>query len=189
MLPLRAIALLLLLALWSFGCASARPPANATLSPEIAPLKTMERGRIVVASQPSLADLRALSASGVTDVVNLRSDDEMHDDVPFDERAAAAQLGLRYTQIPIDWSAHPYRPEVVRGLTQVLASSHGKVLLHCASGGRAGYVWAAYAVAQLGQSPDAALRSLEPVADWPMALEKLTGVPLRVVRAEPAPTR
>ena len=67
---------------------------------------------------------------------------------------------------------------------KVMASSKGKVLLHCASGGRAGYVWAAYAIKHLGTSPDEAMRSLEPVGDWPLAIEKLSQVPLRIERIE-----
>ena len=184
--PLRAIALLVLalLSSGSFGCDGSVPPAAAPSIPAAAPLKTLDRGKVIVSSQPSVADLRALAASGVTDVVNLRSDDEMREDVPFDEGAMTAQLGLRYTRLPIDGSAHPYRPDVVRDLARVVESSRGRVLLHCASGGRAGNVWAAYAVLHLGQTPDAALRSLEPVADWPLALEKLTGTPLRVEQGE-----
>ena len=174
-----ALALPLLFA--TAACAPATaPPAVAAAAPT--PMKTAERGRIVIASQPTLEDLRGLRASGFTDIVNLRSEDEMREEVPFDERAQAAALGLGYTQIPIDWTSHPYRQEVVSKLASVLESSKGKVLLHCASGGRAGYVWAAYAVVHDGKTPDAALRSLELGNVWPMALEQLTGIPLRVDR-------
>jgi len=166
------------------ACAPSVAPVAAPIPQvaELPPMKTDPRGRIIIASQPSLADLRTLPASGVTDIVNLRTDEEMRDEVPFDEEAHARALGLGYVRVPLTWGK--YRPEVVETLARVVSASKGKVLLHCYSGGRSGLVWAAYAVVHEGMSPDAAMRSLRLGSVWPLQIEELTGIPMRIERAE-----
>lgn len=163
-------------------------PSHAAEAP--APLKAVVRDRIVIAGQPSELDLKRLREQGVVSVFNLRTDAEMNDrsQVPFDEAAAVAALGLAYVQEPIGGSDHPFRPEVLAAFKAELERSDGKVLLHCATGNRAGLLFAAYAVKHLGQDPDEAMRSLEPLGGWPLPLEKLTGIPLRVDRREASDT-
>ena len=162
----------------------ATAPAAAAPAATPAPLKTVAHDRVLIAGQPGELDLKTLRAQGVTTVFNLRTDAEMADRsvVPYDEAALAKELDLAYVQEPIGGSDHPFRPEVLEAFKAELDRSQGKLLLHCATGGRAGLVYAAYAVKHLGQEPDEAMRSLEALGGWPLPLERLTGIPLKVER-------
>jgi uncharacterized protein (TIGR01244 family) len=145
-------------------------------------LKSVRLGRVLVGSQPSIADLERLKASGVTHVINLRTAAEMADrrEVPYDEPAEVRRLGLAYTHLPLGDAEHPARPSIVAAVTAAIAAHDGDVLLHCQVGHRAGLVWAAHAVEEEGRSPTNALRDLAPLGLWPMMLERLLGRPLSV---------
>ncbi|HQY35881.1 MAG TPA: sulfur transferase domain-containing protein [Pseudomonadota bacterium] len=171
----------LLLALGQATALAADAPAPAP-----APLKTVERDRIIIAGQPGALDLEQLRQQGVVGVFNLRTDTEMADraQVPYDEATLAQELGYDYVQEPVGGTDHPFRPEVLAAFKAQLDRSEGKILLHCATGGRAGLLYAAYAVKYLGQQPDEAMRSLESLGGWPLPLERLTGIPLKVERRE-----
>ena len=159
-------------------------PAWSADAPAPAPLKTVARDRILIAGQPSELDLGQLRQQGVSSVFNLRTDAEMDDrkQVPYDEAALASALAFDYVQEPVGGSDHPFRPEVLDSFKALLDRSEGKVLLHCATGGRAGLLYAAYAVKYLGEDPDAAMRSLETLGAWPLPLERMTGIALRIER-------
>lgn len=159
-------------------------PAWSADAPAPAPLKTVARDRILIAGQPSELDLEQLRQQGVTSVFNLRTSTEMDDrkQVAYDEAALAEALALDYVQEPVGGTEHPFRPEVLQAFKAQLDRTDGKVLLHCATGGRAGVLYAAYAVKYLGQDPDEAMRSLEPLGGWPLPLERLTGIALKVER-------
>lgn len=167
---------------------AAEPPATAPAAAPAAatptPLKTVARDRVLIAGQPGEIDLKTLREQGVTTIFNVRTDAEMADRsvVPYDEAALAQELDLAYVQEPIGGTDHPFRPEVLEAFKAELDRSQGKLLLHCATGGRAGLVYAAYAVKYLGQEPDEAMRSLEALGAWPLPLERLTGIPLKVER-------
>ena len=167
---------------------AAEPPATAPAAAPAAatptPLKTVARDRVRIAGQPGEIDLKTLREQGVTTIFNVRTDAEMADRsvVPYDEAALAQELDLAYVQQPIGGTDHPFRPEVLEAFKAELDRSQGKLLLHCATGGRAGLVYAAYAVKYLGQEPDEAMRSLEALGAWPLPLERLTGIPLKVER-------
>lgn len=88
--------------------------------------------------QPSAAQLQALAAQGVRTVIDLRQPDE---DRGYDETAQAEALGLRYVRIPVA-GAEGLDAANVRAVYQALQQSQGPVLLHCASGNRAGAVLA-----------------------------------------------
>ena len=147
--------------------------------------KLADHGRVAVSAQPTADDLRALSAQGYTHIVSVRTQSEMDDRkaVPFDESALAAELGLEFHLLPVGGD-QPFRPELTDGLALALKDPQAKVLLHCASGGRAAQVYAAYAVKHLGMDPDTALRAAEAFGTWPLPLERMTGIRLKVVRAE-----
>lgn len=164
-------------------------PAWSADVPAPAPLKTVAHDRILIAGQPSELDLEQLRQQGVTSVFNLRTSAEMDDrkQVSYDEAALARSLAYDYVQEPVGGADHPFRPEVLEAFKAQLDRSEGKVLLHCASGGRAGVLYAAYAVKYLGQDPDEAMRSLEPLGAWPLPLERLTGIALKVERREQVP--
>ncbi len=103
--------------------------------------------------QPSAAQLQALAAQGVRTVIDLRQPDE---DRGFDETAQAEALGLRYVRIPVA-GADGLDAANVRAVHQALQQSQGPVLLHCASGNRAGAVLALVTARYEHASPDQAL--------------------------------
>jgi uncharacterized protein (TIGR01244 family) len=194
--PLRL--LIILAAVLASACASrpARdegipvPPAAAPSSaaPSPAPASAMAsalvRDRVILAGQPTAADLEAWRDQGVTTVFNLRTPTETDDRavVSYDEAAQAAALGLDYRHQPVGGKAYPYRPEVLEAFAASMAATDGPVLLHCGTGVRAGLLYAAYAVKYLGHSPDQAMRELEPLGLWPLPLEQLTGIELSLDR-------
>ena len=67
-------------------------------------------------------------------MIDLRAADE---DRGFDQAAVAEQLGLHYLRLPIA-DASALGDDNARSLHQLLAQASGPVLVHCASGNRAG---------------------------------------------------
>jgi uncharacterized protein (TIGR01244 family) len=102
--------------------------------------------------QPTLETLRWLKSEGITLVVNLRSEKENKDftDTAFNEESVAKELGMAYASIPLGEKL--YRPQAVDTFALVLKSHTGKAFIHCLSGGRASYMWAAYLVRNRGYS-------------------------------------
>jgi uncharacterized protein (TIGR01244 family) len=146
--------------------------------------KAIVRERIIVAGQPTLEDLKSLSERGIVHVFNVRSAEEMDPAlIGFDEAAELAKLGVGYSNHPIS-AAASYTPELLAAFAKQVEASSGKVLLHCTVGSRASQIYAAYAMKHLGLSPDEAIRTMEPVGNWPLALERLTGEPLALVRRD-----
>lgn len=92
------------------------------------------RPQLYTAGQPSAAQLQQAAAAGITTLIDLRQPDE---DRGFDETAAAERLGLRYVRIPVAGAAGLTQANA-QALRSALAQSQGPVLLHCASGNRAG---------------------------------------------------
>lgn len=105
-------------------------------------------GNIFIGGQPKPEALTALPERGITAVINLRTAKEMGDTskVAFDESALVDSLGLEYVEIPMGGKDHPYEPAAVEAFATALDRNDGHVLLHCASGGRASHLWAAYLV-------------------------------------------
>jgi len=91
---------------------------------------------------PSRAGYAGLAERGVTTIVDLRAEDDIHVD-----EAYLASLGLRRIHIPIRDGQSPTPDEVDRFL-QAVNSSHGTTFVHCGAGvGRTGTMVAAYRVA------------------------------------------
>ena len=114
------------------GCAHASMPAAA-------PATTVELRQplpgLYTAGQPATTDWAAIRARGVHTVVNLRTPQELEG---RNEAAEVAAAGLRYVEIPVA-GADGITAENARALHRVLAPRHGGgVLVHCASGNRAG---------------------------------------------------
>ena len=176
----------LVLALLS-ACATTRttdPRPAATSAPVSAFDKAREFDGVVVSGQPTRDDLASLRDRGITRVINLRGDGEMKPEtLGFDEAAALAALGIAYSRHPID-KPEAYTPELLAAFAEQMAADEGKILLHCATGVRAGNLYAAYAMKHLGQTPDEAARLLEAVGGWPLPLERLTGERLALVRRD-----
>lgn len=187
----RLIILWCLCPLWLLGCSlggervAAPVATTVAAAPPSALDKLVLHDRVAIAGQPSAEDLRTLAGRGYTHIINVRTPAEMADreSVPFDEQALAAELGLQYQLLPVGGD-QPFRPEVPGGVYTTLQDPQAKVLLHCASGARASQVYAAYAVQHLGMDVDQALRLTEAFGGWPLPLERMTGIRLKVTRAE-----
>lgn len=157
------------------------PAATTAAAPTLSAFeKSVTRGRVIIAGQPTLDDLKSLKQRGIERVFSVRTAEEMAPaELGFDEAKTLSTLGIDYDLEPIGGSLG-FRPEALEAFKKMLDSSNGTVLLHCASGGRASMLYAAYEVKYLGKTPDQALRALEPFGSWPLPLEKLTGIPLQV---------
>lgn len=141
-------------------------------------------GAVVLGGQPAAADFDALRAAGVSRIVNLRAPEEMAT-LGYDEAATAAGAGIRYSAIPIAGSAG-FTPAVLEAFDREMSTGDGGLLLHCASGARAGNLYAAWLVRYRGMSPQDALRKVAPLGLWPLPMERLLGTPLHVEFADPA---
>lgn len=129
--PLALAVSLLLAAALASGCAHA--PDAAAAAPEVALLQPLPG--LYTAGQPAAADWAAIKARGVRTVINLRTPGELQG---RDEAAEVRAAGLRYLEIPVA-GADGINPANARALHDALAPAHGGgVLVHCASGNRAG---------------------------------------------------
>ena len=142
--------------------------------------------RVIIAGQPTEAEIRSLARRGISHVVNVRTPEEMKEstEINFDEAKLLQEENITYENLPIRGEKYPYRPEVLETFAHVMKASKDSVLLHCKSGGRARWLYAAYEVKYLGKSPDEVIRSLERYGVWPLPLEKLTGIPLRLEKKD-----
>ncbi|MDZ7825654.1 MAG: sulfur transferase domain-containing protein [Gammaproteobacteria bacterium] len=113
------------------GCACRRGPAGRPPDPD---------------------ELAAMRASGVRLIVDLRTPGEG----VAGEAVAAANAGIRYVNLPV--GHEPASANVQARLESLLEETDGDVLLHCASGNRAGEVWARHLLAQ-GASLEKALQA------------------------------
>jgi len=138
-------------------------------------------GDVYIAGQPSFQGFDQLKELGIARVINLRGPKEMDDieAVPFDEPSAVEELGIHYVHIPLG-ERNDYQPEVVETLAAVLAKSEEPVLIHCASGGRASYLWAAYLVRYKGLDYDEAYKHARAMAISTTSFERLLGEELEV---------
>lgn len=117
------------------------------------PLNEVRPG-LYAGGQPSAAQLRELAAQGVRTVIDLRQPGE---DRGFDETRVAESLGLCYVRIPVA-GAEGLDAANVRAVHQALQQSLGPVLLHCASGNRAGAVLGLVNARYEHASPEQALQ-------------------------------
>jgi uncharacterized protein (TIGR01244 family) len=125
--------------------------------------------------QPTLETLRWLKGEGVTLVVNTRAEKENKDfaETAFNEENLVKELGMAYVSIPLgDKSTN--RPHAVDTFAQTLAAHSGKAFVHCLSGGRVSYLWAAYLVRHRGFSLDDAV-TIAKRMKYPTTLDDLLG--------------
>lgn len=129
-------------------------------------------GDVFIGGQPTAEQVRELADRGVTMIINCRTATET---TPFSGAALAKRLGLAYVEIPLGGD-EGYEPADVDALGAALASRSGKVLLHCASGGRSAQLWIAHLVKHEGMTLEAAQqRAREAGVIRDSALERLTG--------------
>ncbi|MFC7301786.1 beta-lactamase hydrolase domain-containing protein [Cognatiluteimonas weifangensis] len=147
--PLALGVSLLLAAALAAGCAHA---PDAAAAPEVALLQPLPG--LFTAGQPAASDWPAIKARGVRTVINLRAPGELHD---RDEAAEVRTAGLRYLEIPVA-GADGINAANARALHAALAPAHGGgVLVHCASGNRAGALLALEQKDFDGVAPERAL--------------------------------
>jgi uncharacterized protein (TIGR01244 family) len=144
--------------LLSTGLAAADPALRAAVKVE--GFKDLFRtGDFFIAGQPTLEELRWLQSAGVTLVVNMRSEAENKEftATAFSEEKVVKELGLAYALLPVG-EKESFSPKTVDSFAALLSGTRGKVLLHCASAGRATNLWMAYLVRHRGfEINDAAL--------------------------------
>lgn len=178
------LALTMSAAFWLTACATApQKPAVAAPEPQPSALaKAIPQGEILLAAQPTLEDLQGLKSRDIRHVFNLRTPEEMST-LSFDEPALIAQQGIGYEQHPVNGNA-AWTPQLLAAFAKAVQANDGKVLLHCASGGRAATLYAAYAMKYLGKTPDEAVQIMVAAGSWPLPLERLTGERLSLVRSK-----
>lgn len=136
-----------------FGHADADTPQAA------APLVQLPNARrpaphLLTGGQPTLANLEQAAADGYALVVNLRTPDEMS----WDEASAAHKLAMDYLNIPVGGPADINRANAQALDAALRAAGDRPVILHCASGNRAGALLALRAGLLDGASTDDALK-------------------------------
>lgn len=136
----------IVLALAAAGTQAQQAPATSV--PLLQPLPGL-----YTAGQPAPTDWAAIKALGVRTVVNLRTPAELQG---RDEAAEVRAAGLQYVAIPVA-GADGINLDNARALHAALAPAHGGVLVHCASGNRAGALLALEQAEQDGLPKDAAL--------------------------------
>lgn len=127
---------------------------------------------VVFSGQPTAEQLVGYARDGVKVVVNLRTDDEMAK-LGLDEKAIVEKAGMRYVSVPFLATAPPKDEELV-GLMKLLAGAkpEGRVVLHCASSNRVGYVWGLYQAKEKGVGVEKALEEAKKAGMKSAALEQ-----------------
>ena len=154
-----AFALAVLAAIALVACAhrpteSATSAAVADADADAVPnLRTPGNGLLLTAAQPGPGAWRVLAEQGVVAVVNLRPDDEQPG---RDERAEVTAAGMAYHQVPVA-GADGLTDDNAAKLWALVSAAPGKVLVHCASGNRAGALLALGAASAGAMSPEQAL--------------------------------
>jgi len=114
------------------GCASTPVPI---VMPAVADVASPAPG-IVSAGRLAPADIARLREAGIREVIDLTPDAETPD---FDEAAAARSAGLRYVNLPLRGAVDLTRENVL-AFDALLSQAQRPLLVHCASGNRAGAV-------------------------------------------------
>jgi len=96
-------------------------------------LRTPQTG-LYTAGQPAADDWAAIAARGVGTVIDLRAPGELKD---RDEATEVRSAGMRYIAIPVA-GADGIDDAHAKALRAALDAASGPVLVHCASGNRAG---------------------------------------------------
>jgi protein-tyrosine phosphatase len=125
--------------------------------------------RVLRGSHPREETLPALANRGVTTIVDLRAEENLHVDEEL-----LRELGIERFNIPLRDGQVPTEAQVEQFLS-IIENSKGKVYVHCMAGvGRTGAMVAAYLVTTGQESPAGALRRNLSVG--PPSLEQLAFV-------------
>lgn len=139
------------LAAWvafSAGCAQPKPQEPA------ADVKNLvHQDRYYIAGTPTEAGLRRMAREGVKTVIDLRREDE-----PLgDEGKYAEALGMKYFRVPMQ--SDRLTPDQANAFLEAMElAGNQPVLIHCASGNRAGAMYGLYLGARGVCSAEEAVR-------------------------------
>jgi protein tyrosine phosphatase (PTP) superfamily phosphohydrolase (DUF442 family) len=182
---MRAILLSILLITLSFGNLLGGPLSPAPDSVEVLDqFESLYRyQRYFIGGQPDVEELQWLHDQGVTRIINLRSEEENEEfaDESFNEKRAARKMGFTYESIPVQGYSG-YNPGNLAALLEA-AGQEEKVLIHCASGGRATQFFMAYLVKQ-GYPLDRAVDIGKQIR-YSVPLEQLLGIEVRMFEKVP----
>lgn len=120
---------------------------------------------ILLGGQPGPGDIELLKASGVTTVVNMRSDPEMErieSEQGFAEQSAVEQSGIAYVHLPVRKPEEFDKP-LFDSYRKVFNETPRPFLLHCGSANRVGAVWLAWRVTDGGLTFEEALAEAQSV--------------------------
>lgn len=181
-----------LIAMLSLAACATSGPVDSAKAPAPPPAvdtkpfldRALRDGEVYIAAQPVASDFAALQAAGITRVFNLRTSEEMQA-AGIDGAALASAHGMRYAQSPVAGAAG-FTPAVLEAFAREMESGSGPMLLHCASGGRAGNLYAAWLVRYQGLTPAEAMARVAPLGLWPLPMERLLGQELTLDFADPA---
>ena len=110
--------------------------------------------KVLRGAQPSAVGILILRALGVGTIIDLR----LPDQVWAPEKAEAVKSGILYTNLPMESATAPSR-EQVNAILAAIASSPGRVFVHCQAGkDRTGAIIACYRIAQHKWTSEEALR-------------------------------
>jgi uncharacterized protein (TIGR01244 family) len=107
-----------------------------------APNSTSYASKVYFAGQPEAADFAEYAKLGVKVVINLRTPAEM-EKVNFDEAEAAKAAGLEYLNVPFG-STPATDADLARIFPYLAKAGESKVMMHCASSNRVGFVWSMF---------------------------------------------
>jgi len=166
------------------GCSSQPQSTLPILQPALD--RALRIDRVIISGQPTESEIRSLRQRGISQVVNVRTPEEMNDvaQVNFDETKLLQELNVVYDNLPISGEKYPYRPEALEAFARIMQTSKDTILLHCKTGGRARWLYAAYEIKHLNRATDEVMKSLERYGFWPLPIEKLIGTPMRIDKKE-----
>ena len=115
---------------------------------------------LILGGQPTVEQLKAAAAEGVTIVINLGTLNPRY--ALEDEAGLVQSLGLAYYHIPVAWE-NPKESDFRAFEAVMRQRPAGKTLLHCAANFRATAFYALYALQNLGWSEAQADAFREPI--------------------------
>ena len=116
--------------------------------------------RISVGGQPTESELRELGQAGFKTVVNLRTPNEENQPLPpGEEGRVVKESGMEYFHIPVSIDA--MNETQVDDFRRQVTKLPAPILVHCASGKRAGAFAMIHAALEQGMSGDQALQTAE----------------------------
>lgn len=108
---------------------------------------------ILLAGQPTEADLAVAESMGVRTVITLRKDGEVQD---FDEAAVVAGLGMEFVALPFN-GPEELTDDVFDRSRELLSDAQRPMMMHCGSANRVGAVWLPWRVLDEGWDLSVAL--------------------------------